>query len=132
VFSLCDRKYEAMAPMKGKKKMTTYAMEFVNEDGDLQVILFNEEGPQKSFISQARSGKYEELAFDEVFLTKVIGDYKHEGVAGHYFQGIMQMRFAEDGESVSSFDVVASFDKDDWVRMYDMALKLDDVPLVKN
>jgi hypothetical protein len=116
-----------MAPMKGKKKMTTYAVEFVNQDGNVEIIPFNREGRLKSYIAEATRGPYEELAFNEMLLTKVLGQCVYEDGSEYTHQGIMQMTFAEDGESVPSFDVIATFDKDDWLKMYDMATELDDV-----
>jgi hypothetical protein len=102
-----------------QKEMTTYAVGFVNEDGELEIIPFNKHGRLESYIAQSTLGRWEELAYNEIFVTKVIADAKHHEVGDAYtHQGIMRFKVEED---VYSFHFFEDFEDKDWLKMYVMA-----------
>lgn len=99
--------------------MTTYAVGFVNEDGELEIIPFNKHGRLESYIARSTLGRWEELAYNEIFVTKVLGASKRqESDDGYTHQGIMRFKVEED---VYSFHFFEDFEDKDWLKMYAMA-----------
>ena len=81
--------------------MTNYSVEYLDEDGNVQVMIFNKQGIVCEYQSQYFVGKdYEEPKPAQFYLCKVEGDYNGpNGATGHEFSFLgVFTGYDEDGE----------------------------------
>jgi len=72
--------------------MKTYAFEYLTEDAEIEIIMFNKNGITERYISQGIRGKYEEPKNNQVYLCLVEGDYtNNDGEHGHIFKHLQTM-----------------------------------------